>query len=773
MPAGAHQDNQNPGMPADAGDAAHFAALREQFHRLAALDVGAHEQALQQLDRDHPALALSLRALLQRFDARDLNTPAAVGAPTHLGPFRALHLLGRGGMGEVFYGERADGVFDQQVALKVIRRDFAGLGLDQRFVHERHLLSLLQHPHIARLIDGGISASGQPWLAMEYVDGVDLSTWLTTTRANLRRRITLYIKICEAVAFAHRVLIVHRDLKPANILIDRNDQPKLLDFGIAKLIDDEAELQPRTVFPGLTLRYAAPEQVLGDRTTTVTDVYALGVLLFELITRCSPYCADADGQTQWSEAIVRGNVRQLGNAMGAQSALTASERRQATRDLACVVEKAMATAPSERYAAASLIADDLTDWLAQRPLRSGVGTLGKRAMQFARQHRWLLLAAATTALALLTGTFFAVREAREARQQTAIARANVDALLGVLSAANPMRYAGRDPAASEFLVTAAMRIQRDHGRDPVLVFRALCEVGHGLINLGRSAAAETILTDAMTAASRAPLIDAVARLGCLKLLAIAHEGDDPTALRRIHATAAQIEALAITVPTAPIAADALATIAGALARRSKFDEAGRLFAISVRQLTQTELPAHTRENILRQKGWSALRAGEPAMAAQDLRAARAVIDANPSAFSTMRVAEANVLLAEAAIDRGDGVDAQAYFALAEPALLAEYQGSHPERRSLLVIKAATRLVADDYATALSLLDQINTIAFVPADTGERTAMALLRAQALAGLGRCDEARLALATAVNGEAPRIPRFLRQWAIAKANVSRSCY
>ncbi|MDZ4813720.1 MAG: serine/threonine-protein kinase [Pseudomonadota bacterium] len=759
-------------MPADDRDAAHFAALREQFHRLAALDVSAHEQALQQLELDDPALAITLRALLQRFDARDLNAPSAVDAPTRLGPFRALHLLGRGGMGEVFYGERADGAFDQQVALKVIRRDFAGFGLDQRFVHERHLLSRLQHPHIARLIDGGISASGQPWLAMEYVDGVDLSTWLTNTRANLRRRITLYIKICEAVAFAHRALIVHRDLKPANILIDRNDQPKLLDFGIAKLIDDDAEAQPRTMFPALTLRYAAPEQVLGDRTTTATDVYALGVLLFELISCRSPYCSDDDGITQWSEAIVRGKVRPLGSAIGAQSALTASEQRQATRDLACVIDKAMATAPSQRYAAASLIADDLTDWLAQRPLRSGVGTLGKRALQFVRQHRWLLLTAATTALVLLISTIVAVREARQARQQTAIARANVDALLGVLSAANPMRYTGRDPAASEFLVTAAMRIQRDHGHDPVLVFRALCEVGHGLINLGQSAAAEKILTDAMTAASRATLIDAVARLGCLKLLAIAHEGEDPAALSRIQATAARIEALAITVPTAPIAADALATIAGALARRSKFDEAGRLFAISVRQLAQTELPPHTRENILRQKGWSALRAGEPEIAAQDLRAARAVIDANPGAFSSMRVAEANVLLAEAAIDRGHGVDAKTYFALAEPVLLAEYQGTHPERRSLLVIKAATRLVAHDYATALSVLDQINTIAFVPADAGERTTMALLRAQGLAGLGRCDEARIALATAVKGEAPRIPRFLRRWAIAKTNVSRSC-
>lgn len=138
----------------------------------------------------------------------------------------------------------------------------------------------------------------------------------------------------------------------------------------------------------------------------------------------------------------------------------------------------------------------------------------------------------------------------------------------------------------------------------------------------------------------------------------------------------------------------------------------------------------------------------------------------------MRVAEANVLVAEAAIDRRNEVDARAYFALAEPALLAEYQGSHPERRSLLVIKAATRLAADDYAAALSLLDQINTIAFVPADTGERTTMALLRAQALAGLSRCDEARVTLATAVNGEAPRILRFLRQWAIAKTMVSRGC-
>ena len=202
-----------------------FAAARDQFHRLVDLDAESRARELVRLEAADAELANSVRALFAGFDEQDLAPAAASGTPDRLGPFRVLHLLGRGGMGEVYAGARDDGAFEQRVALKLIRAGYAGLGLDGRFHRERQILARLNHPRIARLIDGGLSASGQSWLAMEYVDVVDLAAWVTRARPGLRRRIALFLRICDAVAFAHSHLIVHRDLKPSNVLVDAEDQP--------------------------------------------------------------------------------------------------------------------------------------------------------------------------------------------------------------------------------------------------------------------------------------------------------------------------------------------------------------------------------------------------------------------------------------------------------------------------------------------------------------------------------------------------------------------
>lgn len=749
--------------------AAAFAAARDQFHRLVDMDAESRVRELARLAVTDAALANSVRALFADFDERDLVPTAAAAMPDRLGPFRVLHLLGRGGMGEVHAGSRDDGAFEQRVALKLIRAGHAGLGLDGRFQRERQILARLNHPRIARLIDGGSTPAGQSWLAMEYVDGVDLATWVTRSRADLRRRIALFLRICDAVAFAHRSLIVHRDLKPANVLVDTNDEPKLLDFGIAKLVEDDTEAQTRTVAAGLTLRYAAPEQVLGDRTTTATDVYALGVVLFELIARRSPYRAADAADAPWRDAILRGDVHALGDVLGG-CLLDAADARRAAQELAAVVCKAMALSPGDRYSGVAALTDDLQDWLDGRAFRSGIGTWSARAGVFLRRHRVAVVAGVAMAAVLLVSALVALREADEAKRQTAVAEANVDALLGVLSAANPMHYAGRDPSASEFLVTAAAQIRRDHADEPALVFRALGEIGHGLINLGHADRAEPVLREALEAAERDAGIDALERLGYLKLLALSFDGDDPAALPRVRAAADQIERMADAAGAQPMTADALASIAARLAQLGDSPRATQLFARAVEGLNAPGIMAVTRENIWRQKGWAALRAGDAQAARTDFAAMRAAIDEAPATFDPVRTAEADWLLAEAAVEAGDGDAALSHLARAEPIMLAEYGESHPERRNIAVTRIAAELASGQDDAAMTGFGALAAGTYPPADARAQARIDWLMVEALIQQHRCDEAGawIGMFGATHAATPRLRRMHDRISAARASV-----
>lgn len=715
-----------------------FAAARAQFHRLVELDQPAREAELLRLAQDDAELATAVRALFGSLDVRDLEPVPAAAVPAQLGPFRVMHLIGRGGMGEVYAGERSDGAFEQRVALKLIRAGHAALGLDERFQRERQILARLNHPRIARLIDGGSSASGQSWLAMEYVAGLGLADWVTQAQPDLRRRIALFLRICDAVAFAHRSLIVHRDLKPANVLVDDADEPRLLDFGIAKLLDDDAVAQTRTVAAGLTLRYAAPEQVLGDRTTTATDVYALGVVLFELIARRSPYRAADAADASWRDAILRGDVHALGDSLD-DALLDAHDVRRAARELAPVASKAMALSPADRYGSVSALADDLQDWLDGRAFRSGIGTWAARARPFLRRHRIAVLAGIAAAAALSLSAFVASREAAEARRQAAAAEANVEALLSVLSAANPMRYAGRDPTASEFLVTAAAQIRRDHAGDPALVFRALGEIGHGLINLGHADRAQAVLREALEAAKRDPGIGARTRLGYLKLLALSMDGERPSELASTRAVADEIEALAARVPGEPISADALASIAVRLSQLGDATRAASLLERAASYEGRPGMPAATRENIWRQKGWAALRAGNASAAQTDFASMRAVIAAAPGEFDPLRIAEADWLLAEAAVDAGQPEIALKHLSAAEPVLLAEYTDDHPERRSVALTRIAAQWLNGDAEAALVGLGSMSDHPASKFEGAEQLRADWLLAGVLVSLGRCEEA----------------------------------
>ena len=219
----------------------------------------------------------------------DAASALAGPVPDRIGPFRVVREIGRGGMGRIYLGERADGQFEQRVAIKLIQH--AAPGVVRRFVEERRILALLEHPGIARLVDGGITAGGMPYIAMELVDGEPIDRYCTANALTIDQRIALFVRVCEAVAAAHQHLIIHRDLKPSNILVTASGQPKLLDFGIAKLIgahQTAADLT-RTGFSAMTPEFAAPEQIRGTPVSTATDVYSLGVLLYMLLAGERPY----------------------------------------------------------------------------------------------------------------------------------------------------------------------------------------------------------------------------------------------------------------------------------------------------------------------------------------------------------------------------------------------------------------------------------------------------------------------------------------------------
>jgi tetratricopeptide (TPR) repeat protein len=333
------------------------------------------------------------------------------GMPERIGHFRVVGVLGRGGMGEVFLAERDDGQFEQRVALKLIQRSAAGLV--RRFLDERRILARLEHPGIARLVDGGLTSDGQPYFAMELVEGEPIDRYCESRQLSIERRLELFGSACDAVAYAHQHLVIHRDLKPSNILVTADGQVKLLDFGIAKVVGaaDSAEERTRTGMYLMTPEFAAPEQVRGDPVSTMTDVYGLGVLLYLLLTGSRPY--DVRGK---SPAEVE---RTICNSEPAKPSATAggARHRRLRGDLDAIVLKALRKEPERRYTSAAALREDLQRFRAGLPVLARPDSVGYRLGKFARRHRAAVTAGLLTAAGLLGATGFSLRQMREARLQ--------------------------------------------------------------------------------------------------------------------------------------------------------------------------------------------------------------------------------------------------------------------------------------------------------------------------------------------------------------------
>ena len=478
--------------------------VQNLFHRASELPAASRSDYLDSVETDDPRIVTEVRSLLEAHDTEgvlDLALPdpqeladaARIGMK--VGPYRIIDTLGRGGMGVVYLAERADDQFNRRVALKVVRPDRAH-ALTFRFLKEREILARLSHPNIARLYDGGLTKNGTPWFAMELVDGEEVERFCDARALDVEERLELFATICDAVQYAHQNLVVHRDLKPGNVLVDVTGQPKLLDFGIAKLLERDADVTA-PMHQQLTPRFAAPEQITGEPITTATDTYTLGVLLYRLLTGRHPYDtagsfagaarAILEVEPDRPSAVVQGRS----GPGGGFATRTPGSGKRMRGDIDTIVLKALRKEPERRYATAGDLAADIRRHLAERPVTARPDTARYRASRFVRRHRVAVAGAGVTFATILAGAIGMGWQANQAREQALIAgeerdrarleasrsEATVDFMLGLFAAADPRESLGREITVRELVDTGATGLMDgDELRDQPLVRASMLDM---------------------------------------------------------------------------------------------------------------------------------------------------------------------------------------------------------------------------------------------------------------------------------------------------------
>lgn len=458
------------------------ARIAEVFRAALDLEPEAREPFLAEQCGDDAALAAEVRALLATVDTApsplDHDPAGRLGLspnaspstpPPRVGPFRLLRLLGRGGMGEVWLAERVDGGFAQQVALKWV--DPARLGPDglERFARERELLARVDHPSIARVVDGG-EVDGTPWFAMEYVDGVPIDRHVAEARLDLAATINLMQPVVEAVQHLHRHLVVHRDLKPSNVLVDREGRPRLIDLGIAKSLGEDTQLTG--ALAPMSVAYAAPEQVAGEAITIATDIYGLGALLHEVLSGRSPHAAAEGSLPRLVDAIARGTPTLPSAALAADPTARPWRAAQLTGDLDLIVATCLKREPERRYASAAALGEDLKRWRERLPIAARRDSASYRARRFVARHPLGTALGAVALASLLGATGYALHQADRAeaaaaeaqgqrdRAEAALAdaRGTQQALARVFAAGNPTLAGKPDVAFRDVLAATPEQI---------------------------------------------------------------------------------------------------------------------------------------------------------------------------------------------------------------------------------------------------------------------------------------------------------------------------
>ncbi len=500
---------------ATAAPSERFRRVREIFGEAVGRPPGERAAYLESACGADLALASEVRSLLEALErdggflesivaeeARDLVRPpqAAAFAGRRVGAWQVLRPLGAGGMGAVFLARRADAEYEAEAALKIVRPGVFSDEALRRFRAERQALAHLSHPGIARLLDGGTTDDGVPYLVMEKVDGRPIDVW--ASEKALADRIRLFRGVCAAVQYAHANLIVHRDIKPGNILVTDGGETKLLDFGIAKFLGEEDTSLTRAGERVLTPDYASPEQVRGETVTTASDVYALGVVLYRILTGRHPY-AFGSGRAADVERVV---------------CEVAPDPPRLGGDLDTILNKALAKEPERRYASVAELSEDLRRYLDSEPLRARPDTFVYRAGKFLRRHRAGVAAAAVVLAALAVGLAATLASAASARREARKAEHINTFLQEILGAASPWRD-GRLVTVKEVLDRSSGRIATELSAEPEVEAGVRRTIGETYSGLGLYAEAETHLTKALERARRAYGPESTEAADCLVAIA--------------------------------------------------------------------------------------------------------------------------------------------------------------------------------------------------------------------------------------------------------------
>lgn len=513
------------------------ASRRAYLARVSDGDVALEREVLSllaSLDTAEAAIGESADALLAISGPLVDAAEPALAAGTRVGPYAIRHELGRGGMGTVYCAARVDGDFRRDVALKVMRTAHDSAALRRRFAAERRILGTLEHPHIARLYDSGVTEDGRPFLAMELVEGTRIDRWADAQQLDVRARVLLVETVCDAVAFAHQRLVVHRDLKPANVLVSEAGRVMLLDFGIAKLLDvDEADaVDAPATRPGqrvLTPEYASPEQARGEAPDVAMDVYALGVLLHELLTGVRP---------PWQRLVVSGADHAIIEAAmvpPSRTATTSVVQRALRGDLDTVVLTALRPTRAERYPSVAALRDDL------RRVREGFPILAQRPTVFGRVRKFMRRHPGPVAAAVLLVTVSAafsvnlrtqVHRAELERDRANVERDRADGeqrratrtaslLTELFGSADPFASERRDTLrASALLAVGMARVNSELREEPAVRADLLLVIGKAFRSLGRFDEAQAALDTARLLRERTPGTTAAERAAVLNMLGV-------------------------------------------------------------------------------------------------------------------------------------------------------------------------------------------------------------------------------------------------------------
>jgi len=400
--------------------------VREIFCAAADLPVAERQGFLEGACGDNPDLLREVDSLLaaERTHSHDIDLAVAAAAQqlasadpvigARFGPWRVSREIGRGGMGIVYLAVRDDSQFQKEAALKLIRAGMDTEELLLRFRHERQILASLDHPYIARLIDGGTTPEGRPFLVMDYVEGLRIDCWCRDRGLSVEERCRLFLKVCEAVSYAHRNLVVHRDLKPGNILIAAEGSPKLLDFGVAKLLAADSDPSVTAAGPVLTPDYASPEQVLGQPITTAADIYSLGAILYELLSCARPHRLGSGTPAEIQRAVCDTQIPRPSAAVDPRLPNAARLRRRLGGDLDNIVMMALRKEPERRYSSVDRFADDIRRHLAGRPVRARQNSVAYRARKFLQRRRFEVAGGAMVVASLVVGIVMALSQGRQA-----------------------------------------------------------------------------------------------------------------------------------------------------------------------------------------------------------------------------------------------------------------------------------------------------------------------------------------------------------------------